>query len=135
MVVLGAIIGWVLKNWQITLGVMAVGLIILLTNQFGDAIRDSVVNECNATQLQTELDAANASLIVERNLNGEIQKELALAQSEAIEQATFITALQDTVRTGQVPEADGSLSNRTRVFMTLLNQRAATLQEELSDNE
>lgn len=87
--------------------------------------RTVAIAECNATQFEEDLRVAQANNILLLARIKEIENERNLSERERADLRRFITSLDPLL----ADAPDGEISERTRLFMTLLSQRSEQYHE------
>lgn len=87
--------------------------------------RTAAISECNTVQLEEDLrNAEQRNALLAARIK-EIENERGISEAERRDLQRFINSLDATLANTQ----DGAISERTRLFMTLLSQRSEQYHE------
>jgi hypothetical protein len=110
--------------------VTTIGGAIFAFNSHVDSVRLEArrvaIAECNTTQLEEDLRAAEVRNDTLQARIKEIEVERNLSEQERADLQRFIDGIDRSLGDTQ----DGEISERTRLFMTLLSQRSARFHED-----
>lgn len=130
-------IAWLSDKTGISKGLIGAGLITIAlgsaTAYHLDARHDAFENgraeavaECNITQLEEDLRIANERASNAEKRSQELATELDARQREVLEREAFIAGIEEQLEEFE----DGRISDRTRAFIMLLEQRSRQYDQE-----
>ena len=132
MAFVAVLINFFLKHWQkIIVGIAAAWI---LNSAYGifidwvDGRENQQIVECNAEQLQTQVDTLTDQLRIAKEDAERNSAELVLMKEEAEDRAEYINRLTDILNNNSIP--DDELSPKTKELWRQLNEQAKVIRNE-----
>ena len=120
-----AVLAFVLKNWKSF--AIGAGAIVIVSFAFGaikgweTKIRNEEIAECNAGQLQNQIDILNQQLETERLDKIRLSEEIKEIDKEKRERERYIDRLHMVLDNPET--SDDEISEKTRQFIIELNEQ------------